>query len=79
LAVTVMVLILLLVFALPLSLGISTIAANADDVVERLRAVIGAGPPELPKWIERLPLIGPRLLAVWNDLMASGVAGLQAW
>jgi hypothetical protein len=46
-------------------------------VVERLRALIGAGPPELPKWIERLPLIGPRLLAVWIDLMASAWRGCR--
>lgn len=78
LAVTAMVLILLLVFVLPLTLAISTIAANAEDVVARLRGLIAEGPPALPGWIERLPLVGPRLVTAWNELMASGVAGLRA-
>jgi predicted PurR-regulated permease PerM len=78
LAVLAMVLILLLLFALPLTLAISTIAVNAEEVVERLKGLISNGPPELPGWIGRLPLVGPKLLAAWNELVASGVAGLRA-
>ena len=78
LAVLAMVLILLLLFVLPLTLAISTIAANAEDVVEGLKGLISHGPPELPEWIGRLPLVGPKLVAAWNELVASGVAGLRA-
>lgn len=77
LAVLAMVLVLLLLFVLPLTLAISTIAANAQEVVERLRALISKGPPRLPDWIAHLPLIGPRVTVAWNDLVASGLTGLQ--
>ncbi|MBT2322003.1 AI-2E family transporter YdiK [Variovorax paradoxus] len=78
LAVLAMVLILLLVFVLPLTLAISTIAANAEEVVNWFRTLISQGPPTLPGWVERLPLVGPRLTVAWNELVASGVAGLEA-
>jgi predicted PurR-regulated permease PerM len=78
LAVLVMVLLLLLVFVLPLTLAISTIAANADEVVNWLKTLISQGPPQLPDWVGQLPLVGPKLVAAWSDLVASGVAGLEA-
>jgi predicted PurR-regulated permease PerM len=77
LAVLAMVLILLLLFVLPLTLAISTIAANAEAVMAWVRSLISQGPPQLPEWVGRLPFAGPRIVAAWNDLMASGVAGLE--
>ncbi|OUM02027.1 AI-2E family transporter YdiK [Variovorax sp. JS1663] len=77
LAVLAMVLILLLLFVLPLTLAISTIAANAEDVVAWVRSLISQGPPKLPDWVARVPFAGPRIVTAWNDLMASGVAGLE--
>ena len=53
LAVLVMVLILLLLFVLPLTMAISTIAANADEVVAWVRMLISQGPPPLPDWIRQ--------------------------
>jgi predicted PurR-regulated permease PerM len=78
LAVLVMTLILLLLFVLPLTMAISTIAANADEVYAWIKTLIRQGPPELPGWITGLPLIGPRLTAAWNEQVASGVSGLEA-
>jgi predicted PurR-regulated permease PerM len=78
LAVLAMVLILLLLFVLPLTLAISTIAANAEEVVAWIRLLISRGPPQLPGWVDRLPIVGPRLTIAWNDLVSSGVAGLEA-
>jgi predicted PurR-regulated permease PerM len=78
LAVTAMVVTLVLLFVLPLTLAISTIGDNADAIVEWLRGLISQGPPQLPDWIAQFPLVGPKIAAAWNELVASGVAGLQA-
>jgi predicted PurR-regulated permease PerM len=78
LAVLVMVLILLLLFVLPLTLAISTIAVNAEEVITWVKSLISRGPPQLPGWVLQLPLVGPRLVAAWNELVGSGVAGLEA-
>ena len=78
LAVLVMVLILLLLFVLPLTLAISTIAVNAEEVITWFKSLISRGPPQLPGWVLQLPLVGPRLVAAWNELVGSGVAGLEA-
>jgi predicted PurR-regulated permease PerM len=77
LAVLVMVLILLLLFVLPLTMAISTIAANADEVIAWVRSLISHGPPQLPDWIRNLPFVGPKLALAWDELVASGVAGLE--
>jgi predicted PurR-regulated permease PerM len=78
LAVLVMVLILLLLFMLPVTLAISTIAANADEVYLWVKALIGRGPPQLPDWVGQLPFVGARLTDAWNAQVASGVSGLEA-
>jgi predicted PurR-regulated permease PerM len=78
LAVLVMVLILLLLFVLPLTMAISTIAANANEVTTWVKSLISEGPPQVPEWLGRLPFIGPRVTTAWNAQVASGVAGLEA-
>jgi predicted PurR-regulated permease PerM len=78
LAVAAMVITLVLLFVLPLTLAISTIGDNGDAIVEWIKSLISRGPPELPEWIATLPFVGPKIAAAWNDLVASGVAGLQA-
>ena len=78
LAVLVMVVLLLLVFVLPLTMAITTIAAHADVVVEWFKSMLSRGLPQLPDWVVALPLVGPKLGAMWNDVLASGVSGLQA-
>ena len=77
LAVLVMVVILLLLFVLPLTLAISTIVSNAEEVVAWVRLLISRGAPTLPGWVERLPLVGTRLTQAWNELVAAGVTGLE--
>jgi predicted PurR-regulated permease PerM len=78
LAVLCMVLILLLLFVLPLTLAISTIAEHADEVVAWVRGLVAQGPPQLPNWLRELPFVGPKLATFWDDLVASGVVGLEA-
>jgi predicted PurR-regulated permease PerM len=78
LAVAAMVITLLLLFVLPLTLAISTIADNGDAIVNGTKTLIDRGAPRLPDWIVQLPLVGPKIATAWNELVASGVAGLQA-
>jgi len=78
LAVLVMVLILLLLFVLPLTMAISTIAANADEVSVWFRQQISECPSQLPAWIAGLPFVGPKMTVAWDELVASGVAGVEA-
>ncbi|WP_213953850.1 MULTISPECIES: AI-2E family transporter YdiK [unclassified Variovorax] len=77
-AVLVMVLILLLLFVLPLTMAISTIAANADDVIVWVKSLTRDGPLLLPDWVAQLPLAGPKLATAWNELVASGMSGVEA-
>ncbi|MDM0043259.1 AI-2E family transporter YdiK [Variovorax dokdonensis] len=77
LAVVAMVLILLLLFALPLTMAISTVAEHADVAYRWVRSLIDQGPPHLPDWLRNLPLVGAKLGSMWDELVASGMAGLQ--
>lgn len=77
LAVVAMVLILLLLFVLPLTLAITTIAEHADKVVAWVKELIAQGPPQLPQWLRNLPFVGEKLAKFWDDLIAAGVSGLE--
>jgi predicted PurR-regulated permease PerM len=78
LAVLAMILLLLLLFVLPLTLAVSTIAENADVVVNWFKSLASRGLPQLPDWVAGLPLIGSKATAAWDELLASGVSGLEA-
>jgi len=78
LAVLVMMLILLLLFVLPLTMAISTIASNADEVVAWFKHQISKGPPQLPDWVAGVPFVGPKAMLAWDELVASGVSGIEA-
>jgi predicted PurR-regulated permease PerM len=77
LAVTVMVLILLLLFVLPVTAAITTIAAHADEAINAAKSLTASGLPALPDWIAKFPYLGPKAVEMWNDVLAAGVAGLQ--
>ena len=77
LAVTVMVLILLLLFVLPVTAAITTIAAHADEAINAAKSLTASGLPALPDWIAKIPYLGPKAVEMWNDVLAAGVAGLQ--
>ena len=78
LATLAMVVILLLVFVLPVTMAISTIATHANVVIDGVKSLASRGLPQLPQWVAALPVVGPKLSEMWNELMASGVAGIQA-
>lgn len=67
LAVAVMTVSVLLVFIVPVALGVSTIVQNADQVLARVEQVRGLSVPPPPAWAREMPLIGPRLAQRWQD------------
>jgi len=77
LAVTVMVVILLLLFVLPVTAAITTIAAHTDDAINAAKSLTASGLPALPDWIAKIPYVGPKAVEMWNEVLASGVVGLQ--
>ena len=77
LAVTAMVLILLLLFVLPVTAAITTIAAHTDDAIRAVKSLTASGLPALPDWIAKIPYAGPKAVEMWNEVLASGVAGMQ--
>jgi predicted PurR-regulated permease PerM len=78
LAITVILLILLVVFLVPLALLVGTIVSNSDDIAAEFRSLIALRMPLPPGWLVSLPMVGPRLASVWQDTAAAGAEGLWA-
>jgi predicted PurR-regulated permease PerM len=90
LAVSVMSIILLLVLVVPLSAAIGTVVGHADDIVAWAKDMRGFKLPPPPSWLPEVPLVGQRLVTLWQDVAAQGVqvvaakitpyaGGLTAW
>jgi predicted PurR-regulated permease PerM len=78
LAVAVMTLALLLVFIAPFSLAVGTIVGNAEQIsdwAKSLKTLALSAPPE---WVDRIPLAGPKLSAIWQEIASAGKEGLFA-
>lgn len=78
LAIAAMTGILLLVFAVPLTLAVGTIILNADEIGTQLKSLAAFRMPTPPAWIAHLPFIGPKVVVAWEQVAASGVEGLLA-
>jgi predicted PurR-regulated permease PerM len=78
LAVAAMTLILLLVFVVPLTLAISTIVLNSDEIVAALKSLATFRMPTPPDWITNMPFVGAKMVLAWEQAAASGVEGLLA-
>jgi predicted PurR-regulated permease PerM len=77
-AVLVMTLAMLLVFMIPFLLAVSTIVENADRISGWVTQVLAAGLPAAPEWVGKIPLIGSRIAAMWNELASAGTSGILA-
>ncbi|MCL4740221.1 MAG: AI-2E family transporter YdiK [Burkholderiaceae bacterium] len=66
---------LLLLFVVPLSMAIGTIVGNADTLVGWARAVASFRMAEPPPWLASLPMVGPALAGLWEQLVAAGIDG----
>lgn len=77
LAVAVMTALLLLLFVVPLTGAIVTIAGNADRLVEWARvAAAWEMTDQAPGWIQQLPMVGSLLAGLWEQAAAAGLKGL---
>lgn len=78
LAVTVMTVLLLLVFVLPFSLAIATIVDKADEIVGWVKSLGTISFPPPPKFLENIPLVGPKVAERWQQFAVLSTADLSA-
>ncbi|MGV3569691.1 MAG: AI-2E family transporter YdiK [Ramlibacter sp.] len=78
LAITAMIGLLLLTFAIPLLLAIGTVLLNAQEIVTLARSMATFRMPAPPAWMADLPFIGPRALLAWEHAVDAGVEGVLA-
>ena len=78
LAVTVMTLAMLLVVVLPVVLAVATIIEHANEITDWARALVRAGLPLPPAWVEQIPLVGARVSEEWAKLAATSRDDLAA-
>src|SRR5512139_3876956 len=68
LAVAVMSFALLAILIVPLGIAFQALIGHADGIVELVKALPGMHLPEAPEWVIRVPLVGERASAAWNEL-----------
>jgi predicted PurR-regulated permease PerM len=76
LAVAVTTLVILLVFVAPFWLAATTILRRADQLTDLAQAATALRIPALPQWLYDLPLIGPGIAGVWNELKSASLPSL---
>jgi predicted PurR-regulated permease PerM len=76
LAIAAMLVILVLLFALPLTLGVATVIATTRRSWTQARSVLAFRMPGPPAWLIALPLVGSTLGAAWSEAAAAGLPGL---
>ena len=76
LAVTVMTLALLAILIVPLGVALQALIGHSDDIVALVRTLPEAHLPAAPEWLARVPFVGERAQASWNDLASAGVPEL---
>ncbi|HZW35360.1 MAG TPA: AI-2E family transporter YdiK [Candidatus Deferrimicrobiaceae bacterium] len=78
LAVTMMTVLLLLVFIVPVSLAVSTIVAKVGDIEALRRSLATFTIPPPPAWLDRFPMAGPKIEAAWEQYAALSREELSA-
>ncbi|HEX5632811.1 MAG TPA: AI-2E family transporter YdiK, partial [Gemmatimonadales bacterium] len=70
LATTIMSLIMLLLFFVPVGLAVTTVVDHAGDAAELGRDIATNGLPDPPAWVAGLPVVGGRVDAKWREFGA---------
>lgn len=78
LAVAVMTLGLLAVLIVPLGMALKALLGHSDQIVALVKALPDAHLPAAPDWLARVPVVGERADATWNELASAGVPDLLA-
>jgi predicted PurR-regulated permease PerM len=76
LAVTVMTLLMLAVFIVPVLLAVNTIVDNVDTLLRWAKLASSFELPPAPAWVVQIPLVGTRLSDLWNGLHEAGLSSL---
>jgi predicted PurR-regulated permease PerM len=77
-AVLLMTLALLLLFILPVTLGVVTVVQNVDQIVDFAKHLAELRMPTPPDWVAALPMVGDKIRQYWEQAAAAGAAGLLA-
>jgi predicted PurR-regulated permease PerM len=78
LAVAVMTVVLLCVLVVPLSMAVGTIISNIDEITGWAKSIENFNMPHLPDWVSKLPLVGEKMVEIWEKVAASGIQGFAA-
>jgi predicted PurR-regulated permease PerM len=78
-AVAVMSVAMLLIFIAPLLMVIQTLVENTDTIARWIKWLATATIPPAPDWLNRIPLIGGKLVDGWTSIAAAGTGGLTAY
>jgi len=78
LAVAVMTMVLLLGLIVPLALALTTIVAHSQEIASGAQWLATWSVPPPPDWVERLPLVGSRLIARWKEVSAIDAGDFSA-
>lgn len=78
LAIAVMMVALLLVFVIPFVLAAGSIVSHAEQIMAWAKLLGTLTLPAPPDWLQRVPLVGEKLAAMWAEYAASGMAELAA-
>jgi predicted PurR-regulated permease PerM len=69
---------LLAVLIVPLGIALQALVGHADGIVALVKALPGMHLPAAPEWVSRVPLVGERAFAAWNELARAGLPELLA-
>jgi predicted PurR-regulated permease PerM len=75
-AVAVMTLGMLMLFVVPVTLGVATIAQHVDDIADLASRLTAMRLPSPPNGLAELPLVGAKLHEAWDSAVASGGRGM---
>ncbi len=78
LAAAIMTCLFFLLLVLPVSLAVITILDNANDIVEWLKSLGKFATPEAPEWLKKLPYVGARLAARWQEIASTAPDELRS-
>jgi predicted PurR-regulated permease PerM len=78
LAVTAMTLLLLLVIIVPISLAVATIVDKVGDIATWGKSLAAFTIPPPPGWLDRIPIVGPKVAGTWGQYAALSREELSA-
>ncbi|NPD70022.1 AI-2E family transporter (plasmid) [Lichenicola cladoniae] len=78
LAVGITTLIALLVFMIPFWLAVTTLVAHRDEVPRLVLAASAFRIPQPPRWLSRIPAVGPHIVTTWQQARDAGIPELAS-